>query len=206
MQEILMTKVRPRDIPPVGVTVEGAVANSSWTRTAGVGGEYTGTLNFDGSARVDYLRIPYGGTPYPTGENMEIRMRAVIYSTYETKPFFLISKLTGATAANSADWSLLRDTAGGLRLTTTTTGGNPSGTPTGATIPLNQEFELKWVWKDGGFGIYLDNIEVHVGTIGPRQIPIDWMFGTYLNQGSTGATINGTRALWSLLGLRIRRL
>ena len=206
MQEALLTKGKPALGPPVGIDIEGAGASSSWIKTAGATGSYSGQMDFSGGSVVDYLRIPYASSPFPTGENMEIRMRLIIYSTYENKPFFLISKFTGNTGTNTADWSLFRDTAGVLRVTTTTNGGNPTGTPTGATIPLNEIFELRWVWKNGGFGIYLNNAEVFTGTVGPRQLPIDWMLGTYLNAASSGATINGTRAFWSLLGLRIKRL
>lgn len=206
MQEALLTKGKPSLGPPVGIDIEGAGANSSWIKTAGATGSYSGQMDFSGGSVVDYLRIPYASSPFPTGENMEVRMRLIIYSTYENKPFFLISKFTGGTGANSADWSLFRDTAGGLRLTTTTTGGNPTGTPTGATIPLNQVFEIRWTMIDGTFKIYLDGTQVYTNTLAYRQLPIDWMLGTYLNAASTGATVNGTRAFWSLLGLRIRRL
>lgn len=204
MQEALITKSAATLGPPVGIDIEGVAASSSWTRTAGVSGDYSGTLNFTGNV-VDYVRIPYGGTPFPTGENVEIRIRAVIYSVYEaSKPFYLISKYTGATASvNTADWVLQRNTSGILMFNVGANGVNPVGT--GTAIPLNEEFEITWTRRDNTFTIHFNGILVYTGSNAARQSPIDWMIGSYLNQGQTGATINGSRALWSLLGLRIRR-
>lgn len=191
--------------PPVGVVIEDASAPDTWTATSGTTTD--GNTYFFNGTTLDTLRIPYQNTPYPTGESVDISLRAIINTIYETsKPVYFLSKWAGATAGeNFYDFVLQRHTDGKLAFNVGSL--SSSKFVTSAAIALNKEFELRWrVTKDGVFSLAMDGTVVYTGTLPNwRQSPLDWMIGSYLNQGQTAGTVNGARTKWELRGLRINR-
>lgn len=207
MNEMTLVKGKGPPKPLVGIDIEGAVAESGWTKTAGVSTNAEMTYMFAGSSVYDYIRIPYANTPYPNGENMELRMKLVIYSIANTAlPVYLITKYTGATTSvNTSDWTLQRRANGNLAYNNAASGVNPIDT--GKAIPLNEIFELRWVRVGNSVSLYYNDELVHSTSTSPlRSAPIDWMIGAMMNAANNGTSTNGSRMTWSLVGLRIKRL
>ena len=207
MHELLMSKAKNPELPPpTSLTIEGSGAPNTWTATSGVSLNGDGSYNFTGTV-LDTLRIPYQNTPFPTGEAVDIRLRAIIYTIYEpAKPVYFLSKWAGATAGeNFYDFVLQRHTDGKFAYNV---GSMAAGKYiTTAAITLNKEFEIRWVVdKNGAFTLKFDGTLVATGNLPAwRQSPLDWMIGSFLNAAQTAGTTNGARTNWKLIGLRIIR-
>lgn len=207
MNELLILKKNNPELPPpTSLTIEGAGAPNTWTATSGVSLNGDGSYSFAGTA-LDTLRIPYQNTPFPTGEAVDIRLRAIIYTIYEpAKPVYFLSKWAGATAGeNFYDFVLQRHTDGKFAYNVGSMASSKYAT--GVAIALNKEFEIRWVVdKNGAFTLSFDGTVVASGNLPAwRQSPLDWMIGSYLNQAQTAGTVNGARTNWKLIGLRIIR-
>lgn len=207
MNELLCLKKKNPDLPPpTSLTIEGAGAPNTWTTTSGVSSDGNGGYNFTGTV-LDTIRIPYQNTPFPTGEAVDIRLRAIIYTIYETtKPVYLLSKWAGATPGeNFYDFVLQRGTDGKFAYNIGSITANRF--ITSATIALNKEFELHWVVdKNGAYIVSFDGAVVGSGNLPAwRQSPLDWMLGSFLNAAQTAGTVNGARTNWKLIGLRVIR-
>ena len=206
LEMLLSKKMNPELPPPTSLTIEGAGAPNTWTATSGVSLNGDGSYSFAGT-NLDTLRIPYQNTPFPTGEAVDIRLRAIIYTIYETtKPVYFLSKWAGATPGeNFYDFVLQRHTDGKLAYNVGSMSNNKFITT--ATITLNKEFELRWiVSKTGAFTLSMDGNVVGSGNLPAwRQSPLDWMIGSFLNAAQTAGTTNGARTNWKLIGLRVIR-
>ena len=206
LEMLLSKKMNPELPPPTSLTIEGAGAPNTWTATSGVSLNGDGSYSFAGTT-LDTLRIPYQNTPFPTGEAVDIRLRAIVYTIYETtKPVYFLSKWAGATPGeNFYDFVLQRHTDGKLAYNVGSMSNNKFITT--ATITLNKEFELRWiVSKTGAFTLSMDGNVVGSGNLPAwRQSPLDWMIGSFLNAAQTAGTTNGARTNWKLIGLRVIR-
>lgn len=204
MQEPNLLKKKKLSL--AGIGIEGAADPSTWTYTSGVHSNNDNIYTFDGTSQVDYIRIPYANTPWPTGENMEIRLKARISQVYDTaNNIYFLAKWSGSTSTTDDDWVMQRRSDGKLYFTIASLSGNPIAT--GVSVPIGQDFEIYWRRLGDQFYAEFNGVQCYSSTFAAqRQAPVDWMIGGYINAANTGVSTNAARAAWSLLGLKINRL
>lgn len=188
-----------------GISISGAGVPSSWTKSSGVTSESDGTYTFTGSS-IDYIRIPYGTSPYPIGQDMEIRMNAVVYSqTNNGNSLYLLGKWMQV--SGQGEFCLQRWNDGTIRLSIGSISENIYQTTTGPNnvIALNTPFDFFWQRKGSSFLAMLNGNTIYSASLAAeRQCNVDWVVGSYLNQsnGIVG-TQYATAGNWKLNSLSI---
>lgn len=188
-----------------GVNIAGAGAVSSWTKSSGVVTGSDGTYTFTGGSQIDYIRIPYGTSPYPVGEDMEIRMNAIVYSqTNNGNALYLIGKWLQV--AGQGEFCFQRAQDGTIRLSIGSIS-EQSYQPTSGSnvIALNTTFDFFWQRRGSSFLAQLNGNTIYSATFATeRQCAVDYVLGSYLTSSNTIVGTNyATMGNWKVNSLSI---
>lgn len=156
------------------------------------------TFNFSPSA-VNWVRIPYAGTPYPRGEDCDI---AVKFNIRNIPSGYVIV------------WSKFRqgDNVASIMPVVRANGNvivyfGGATYPTASFVTFNAEHELKTTRRGSVYTTYLDGVQILQFTaVGNDQAAYDWTFGSYFDPyGNIITTTYANPADWTLLGISIKR-
>lgn len=185
---------------PTGFFIEGS-SESGFTKSSA-----TVVKNADGSWFVpqqEWLRIPYGTSPYPIGENMELTMRYIIQSTPLTnQALYLLGKWRTISGDGELD---IKRTVGGLLSFDIGTISENAEQATTTSLPIQTETEI--YWKRQGtrmLCVVNGNVAYDTTVTEQRQRPVDWVVGGYLN--SSNAVQASSRANLLVKYLKINRI
>lgn len=185
------------------ISIEGVPSEPSWFRSQGGHKNPDNTYTFDGISSLDYIRIPYGTSPYPTGENMEIRLNARIMSQAAGPALYLLGKWY--LQPGDGEITFKRAQNGNLALDIGSISESATQS-TSATIPLNQDFEIYWRRLGTNMHVEFNGVQcLSLTQPVQRQINIDWVVGGYLN-ASNQVDLTAGKGSWKLNSLKINRL
>lgn len=163
-----------------------------------------GAWNFAGGSQVDYIRIPYQNTPYPLGENMEIRFSARINRQSDGVLALLCKWLqvagNGEIAIQVLPDGTLINSIGSI---------TEQGTQvTSAVITYGEDFEIYYRFLNNTVTMEFNGVEcLNIPGTPSRSINSDWVIGSYLDP--SGNPLQGnfvTDADWKMYNLKINRL
>ncbi|BDD79384.1 hypothetical protein [Burkholderia phage FLC8] len=188
------------------INIEGGGATNTWTKSSGVTQGSDGSYTFAGGAQIDYIRIPYGTSPYPIGEDMEIRMNAVVYSqnTGNGNSLYLIGKWLQV--AGQGEFCFQRYNDGTVRLSIGSISESVYQSTSGSNnIALNTPFDFFWQRKGSAFLCKLNGNTIYSNTFATqRKCNVDWVLGSYLtSSGTIVGTQFATMGNWKINSLSI---
>jgi hypothetical protein len=177
---------------------------STWTKSANATyNAASDSYNFLGSGSFDYLRIPTTGVPYPVGENMEIRLRAIINSQVTGVALYMLGRWT--TVSGQGELCLKRAPNGTLQFDIGPISESTTQT-TSTAVPIGTPFEIYWRRYGSTYYAEFNGVNVFNYTIATqRQCANDYVIGAYQASGG-GTNVSAGIANWTLLGLKINRL
>jgi hypothetical protein len=183
-----------------GISVEGVSESSFIKSSAAV------VKNSDGSWTIpvtEFLRIPYVGSPYPIGENMEIILRGRITTDPRVdQAFYLLGKWRTITGDGELDIKRRIDAHLSFDIGSVSENTEISTT---STVPVNQDFEIHWVHQGTQMNCTINGVLALTTSVAAmRQRPVDWVLGGYLNQNNDVQA--SSRASWTVYNLTIKRL
>ena len=157
------------------------------------------TFNFSPSA-VNWVRMPYSGTPYPRGEDCDIAVKfnirnipsgyVIVWSKFRqgdnVASIMPIVRVDGKVVVYFGATSYIAD----------------------GVVSFNVDHELKTTRRGSVYTTYLDGVQILQFTaVGNNQAAYDWTFGSYLDfSGSIITTTYAFPANWTLLGISIKRV
>lgn len=197
MQEAFLMK-KPAVLGGAGIAISGwsgSLSNSAGVTKSG------STYSFAGGSNVDYIRIPYSGTPSPVAENCQVTIRFKVASIGGTRLDLLSRYKQGADAPS---WLISINSSKAVEYIYNNLLVTTSGSISGFGIEQNLIFKR----VNGVYTITLNGTQIYsLNYPGTFSNTWDWVLGSYLNGAES--VIQATYAFpctWTLLELTVIRI